>query len=170
MCPENSIAQLSAESLSVLSVLFSDFIPHSSLRKPLRLCVKKVARKGAERKRKRAQKNTNSLTTSIMRKLLTLFFGGWLLFTACSPTEETPDPSRLGYDFMPLEVGRYVDYDVFQVTYQLDQTRPDTQRYQLRELVADTLTTLNREKRRACSCARKTTWISSNCRCRRAKD
>ncbi|MCU0354251.1 MAG: hypothetical protein MUD08_11025 [Cytophagales bacterium] len=82
-----------------------------------------------------------------MQKIIALLVSG-LMLAACASSEETPDPSRLGYDFVPLEVGSYTDYDVFQVTYPFDQVevRPDTQRYQLRELVADTITTLNREK------------------------
>lgn len=63
-------------------------------------------------------------------------------FWACDPTVETPDPERLGYDFFPLETGQYTVYDVRQITYRLASI-PDTQRFQLKETVADTFTDLS---------------------------
>lgn len=60
---------------------------------------------------------------------------------ACGSSVEPADAGRLGYDFFPLETGRYAVYDVQQIVYRLG-SRPDTQRYQLRETVADTFTDL----------------------------
>ena len=63
-------------------------------------------------------------------------------FWACNSPVEPPDAGRLGHDFFPLETGRQAMYDVQRIVYKLG-SRPDTQRYQLRETVADTFTDLS---------------------------
>ncbi len=63
---------------------------------------------------------------------------------ACGPTVEMPDAQRLGIDFFPLETGRQAVYDVQRIVYRLG-SRPDTQRYQLRETVAEGFADLSGE-------------------------
>ena len=72
-----------------------------------------------------------------MRKLILIlgFFSGILLLTDCSSDNEI-DLSSVGYDYFPLEVGRYIDYQVEQEIYTADgQVTMDS--YQLRISVAD---------------------------------
>jgi len=80
-----------------------------------------------------------------MRKKVLIVIGILLTGWACHTPEEIPDPSRLGYDFFPLEFGQYAVYNVFRVEYRVG-ARPDTQRFQLKERVADTLTDLRNER------------------------
>jgi hypothetical protein len=63
-------------------------------------------------------------------------------FTACSTQTLDPSEVNLGVDFFPLEVGRYVDYQVENIEYRTI-TDPDTNRYQIRELIASEFTDIN---------------------------
>lgn len=55
---------------------------------------------------------------------------------ACESETLPPQNLRLGIDYFPLEVGRYAEYDVEAITFTVI-AEPDTQIYQLREVVAD---------------------------------
>ncbi len=55
---------------------------------------------------------------------------------ACESETLPPQNNRLGISYFPLEVGRYSDYQVETIEYSLI-SEPDTQQYQLREVVAD---------------------------------
>jgi len=58
------------------------------------------------------------------------------LLTACD-SETLPAPSeQAGSNFFPLEVGRFAEYTIERIDYTL-VSEPDTQRYLLREVVAD---------------------------------
>ncbi|MDJ1501500.1 hypothetical protein [Xanthocytophaga agilis] len=79
-----------------------------------------------------------------MSKKILFIIGALIIFWGCNSSEETPSPTRLGYDFYPLEVGQYAVYDIFEVKYQI-YTKPDTHTYQVKELVYDTITDLTNE-------------------------
>lgn len=71
-----------------------------------------------------------------------------LIFTlmgllSCNKTIE-PDDKRLGYIYFPLEIGKYITYEVDEKNY----TIVDSNRvfYQLKEIVADTFTNLSGQK------------------------
>ncbi|PKQ70143.1 hypothetical protein [Raineya orbicola] len=65
---------------------------------------------------------------------------------ACQKTLE-PDDKRLGYVYFPLEIGRYVIYNVEELTYRVPNNGiPQRRVYQLKEIVADTFTNLSGEK------------------------
>ncbi|MBC7921789.1 MAG: hypothetical protein H7Z75_11970 [Ferruginibacter sp.] len=70
---------------------------------------------------------------------ITVLLGG-LLVSACSKVAE-PLPNPLGYEYFPLEAGQFTIYDLTDVTYSLAQP-PLTQRYQIKEVVRDTFTSL----------------------------
>lgn len=55
---------------------------------------------------------------------------------SCESETIPPQTSRLGLDYFPLEVGNYAIYSVEAIEYSL-VAAPDTQQYQLREVVAD---------------------------------
>lgn len=55
---------------------------------------------------------------------------------ACESENLPPQNLRLGIDYFPMEVGRYAEYDVEAITFTVI-AEPDTQQYQLREVVAD---------------------------------
>lgn len=55
---------------------------------------------------------------------------------SCESETIPPQSSRLGIDYFPLEVGRYSIYKVEDIQYTL-VAEPDTQQYQLKEVVAD---------------------------------
>ncbi len=78
-----------------------------------------------------------------MRQPLLFFLGLFLAVGACTTPEEVPDPSRLSYDFYPLAVGQYSIYDIYQIRYQ--SSARDTQHYQIKEQVMDTLNDLTNE-------------------------
>ena len=50
-----------------------------------------------------------------------------------------PDISKFGYDFFPLETGRYKVYEVQEIVF-TDLELPDTLNYQLKELISDSVT------------------------------
>jgi hypothetical protein len=76
---------------------------------------------------------------SFMRHLLFCLLGG--LLCCCSETID-PDPSLVGYNYFPLEIGFYRTYQVNEITISLLEPT-DTSRYQRRALVADTFHTQN---------------------------
>ena len=57
---------------------------------------------------------------------------------ACRTPETTPvsQETRLGYDFFPLETGRFVEYEVSEIQYSLIAV-PTTVSYQLREVIRE---------------------------------
>jgi len=61
---------------------------------------------------------------------------GWILFS-CSDTLE---PSKIGFNYFPLEIGDYRIYQIQQIEYSLFAAT-DTAHYQLKELVVDTFST-----------------------------
>jgi hypothetical protein len=60
------------------------------------------------------------------------------LLTACSKLADVP-PGQAGYDYFPLETGRYIQYDLTDVTYSLTAP-PVTERYQIKEVVKEPFT------------------------------
>ena len=66
------------------------------------------------------------------------FFLGLLLLGCVSDDLPSPIPPVAGPDYFPLSVNRYAIYDVEDIRYTL-RDGADTNRYQLRELVADSL-------------------------------
>ncbi len=78
-----------------------------------------------------------------MQKRILLFLGILAVMWACNSPKETPSPTRLGYDFYPLEVGQYSIYDIYQIRFTPDNA--DTTNYQIKEQVIDTLIDANRE-------------------------
>lgn len=64
----------------------------------------------------------------------------FFLFTCTSESIDFAD--RLGYDYYPLEVGNYIDYQVEEINYSLT-LEPEIIRYQIRELVQSTFTDNN---------------------------
>ncbi len=74
-----------------------------------------------------------------MRNLIHSSFLLVILFcTSCETESIPPQNNRLGLTFFPLEVGNYAIYDVQDIRYVFGQA-PDTLRYQLKEIVADSM-------------------------------
>lgn len=67
-----------------------------------------------------------------------LFIVWLLLFSSCQTDPLEPDESRLGLDFFPLETGQYRIYDVEEIQYRITGNI-DTIRYQLKEIVEDSM-------------------------------
>ncbi|WP_420148385.1 hypothetical protein [Spirosoma sp.] len=65
--------------------------------------------------------------------LLNLF-----LFTGCQPV--TTEPVASGYDYFPLETGRYVIYDIQEQQYVINNGTPVNRTYQLKEVVGKSYT------------------------------
>ncbi|MCS6796593.1 MAG: hypothetical protein RMJ97_11365 [Raineya sp.] len=81
----------------------------------------------------------------ILKKCLGGIVAGIILVN-CQKTIE-PDGKRLGYDYFPLEIGRYVIYNVEENTYRTsDNGIPQRRFYQLKEIVVDTFTNLSGQK------------------------
>ncbi|WKN44643.1 hypothetical protein [Tunicatimonas pelagia] len=70
----------------------------------------------------------------MLRSLLWISLVGWLL--ACESETIEPSSARLGFSYFPIEVGNFREYAVQDISYSL-LNEPDTQRYFLREVVAD---------------------------------
>lgn len=73
-----------------------------------------------------------------MRAFISIALFAIALFSLWSCENETipPQSSQLGLDYFPLEVGRYAVYQIEDIEYSLT-AEPDTQQYQLKEIVAD---------------------------------
>jgi hypothetical protein len=67
-----------------------------------------------------------------------------MLFTACSKLTEV-SPGQVGYDYLPLELGRFAIYDATDISYSLTGA-PVTQVYQIKEVVRDTFSDLAGQK------------------------
>jgi len=67
----------------------------------------------------------------------------WLLY-ACEPETIAPSSTQLGFSYFPIEVGSFREYTVQDISYGL-LNEPDTQRYFLREVVADSFPGQGRE-------------------------
>lgn len=63
---------------------------------------------------------------------------------SCESRKVEPDPSRLGYDYFPLETGRYSIFDVHQTYYSL-ATEPVIHIYQVKDEVSESFTDLSGE-------------------------
>jgi len=59
-------------------------------------------------------------------------------------SEITPRPELVGLNFIQLEKGRYIDYEITEIRFFVVED-PETLYYQLREIVADTFTDLEGE-------------------------
>lgn len=62
-------------------------------------------------------------------------------FASCESKKVEPDPSRLGYDYFPLETGNYAIFDVHETYYALT-ANPITRIYQVKNEVAESFTDL----------------------------
>jgi hypothetical protein len=62
-------------------------------------------------------------------------------FASCESKKVEPDPSRLGYDYFPLETGNYTIFDVHETYYALT-ANPITRIYQVKDEVAESFTDL----------------------------
>ncbi len=79
-------------------------------------------------------------------KTLALSLVSVISISACQRSIE-PDDKRLGYAYFPLEIGRYIVYNVEENTYRIsDNGVPQTRFYQLKEIITDTFTNLSGEK------------------------
>jgi hypothetical protein len=65
-------------------------------------------------------------------------------FASCESKKVEPDPSRLGYDYFPLETGNYAIFDVQEIYYALT-ANPITREYQIKDEVAESFTDLSGE-------------------------
>ncbi len=70
----------------------------------------------------------------ILRSFLWVSLVCWLL--ACESETIEPSLTQLGLSYFPVEVGSYREYTIQDISYGL-LNEPDTQRYFLREVVAD---------------------------------
>ncbi len=73
-----------------------------------------------------------------------LFFGGLFCLTSCQNNAKT-EPLAFGYEFFPLEIGRYVIYEVEKTNYLSNQSII-RENYQLKEEVVDTFTSTSKVK------------------------
>ncbi|EAY30888.1 hypothetical protein [Microscilla marina] len=85
----------------------------------------------------RYQSNFTQILTYILFSLIVSS-----TFTACSTKPLDPDSIELGTTFFPLETGRYIDYQVEDIQFTLIND-PDTNRYQIRELIAEEFQDIN---------------------------
>jgi len=53
--------------------------------------------------------------------------------------------TSMGYDYYPLIIGKYIIYNVTQITIDVQASRYDTVKYQLRELLVDTIFSNNKD-------------------------
>lgn len=63
-----------------------------------------------------------------------------ILFLLVGCQSDNADPVSSGYDYFPLETGRYVIYDVDERQYSLNATMPVQRTYQLKEVVGTAYT------------------------------
>lgn len=78
-----------------------------------------------------------------INKLIIAFFWCVGMFS-CQNSAKTPFPAY-GYEFFPLEIGRYVIYDVNKTVYNLDGSVSKSN-YQLKESVVDRFTSATRQE------------------------
>ena len=69
-------------------------------------------------------------------KIIFAFFSIVLLWFACNTRELLPDPTRVGFDFFPLQVGDFRVYQVEEITKSV-LFGYDTARFQLKESLVD---------------------------------
>ena len=79
----------------------------------------------------------NNPTKPLLYVLFTFILGSSL--GSCNVGTLEPENADLGLEYFPLEVGRYIDYQVEDIQYTL-LNPPDTNRYQIRELIAEEFT------------------------------
>jgi hypothetical protein len=97
-------------------------------------------------KRCRFSKPTPFLKTKTNMKYIFLILAGLLFLSSCDETSENLN-LNYGYDYYPLEMGKYIIYDVDSITYDptSNNTNIDTTSYQVKEEIVDT--TLDNEGR-----------------------
>ena len=91
-----------------------------------------------------------------------VLLGLLLLIGSCNETKEISQED-LGYDFYPLNVGRYNIYDVEEINYLI--TGFDTAVYQLREIIIDSIPSIDQTRyllRRDIRMDETQTWISDS--------
>lgn len=66
-------------------------------------------------------------------------------FSSCSTNNNIIPRLNYNYEYYPLQVGKYVIYDVTDTIYQFSKP-PAPSKYQLKYLIADTFNTLNNQK------------------------
>ena len=79
----------------------------------------------------------NNPTKLLLYVLFTLILGSTL--GSCNVGNLEPEDTNLGLEFFPLEAGRYIDYQVEDIQYTV-LNPPDTNRYQIRELIGEEFT------------------------------
>lgn len=78
-----------------------------------------------------------------MKKLLAylLYSLAILALPACGDKNLEPDKNLLGYDYFPLDIGQYIDYDVKTTSY-FPNNPTVTEQFQMRELLIETYTSV----------------------------
>ncbi|OJJ22527.1 hypothetical protein BKI52_07550 [marine bacterium AO1-C] len=79
----------------------------------------------------------NNPSKLLLYLLLTFVIGSSL--GSCSTGTLEPTNANLGLEYFPLEVGSYIDYQVEDIQFTI-LNPPDTNRYQIRELIKDEFT------------------------------
>ena len=72
----------------------------------------------------------------LMFVIVTSFLG------ACKTGTLEPEGANLGWEYFPLETGRYIDYQVEDIQFSI-LNPPDTNRYQIRELIGEEFADIN---------------------------
>ncbi len=67
---------------------------------------------------------------------LPIVFGA-LLFTACRKRSIPPEDISLGYDYVPLEIGKYIIYDVDSIIYNDFTLTTDTFKMEMKDEIAE---------------------------------
>ncbi|HEY8401374.1 MAG TPA: hypothetical protein VIK89_08940 [Cytophagaceae bacterium] len=72
-----------------------------------------------------------------MKQIFLIFITAFTLYGlhSCKPTEVTPDPSLLGYDYAPIDSGSYWIYDVIRIEY--DPLEPVYDTFELKEVIGE---------------------------------
>ena len=74
----------------------------------------------------------------LMRNILFFILLAGVMIFSCKKDASTAPSVDLGYNYFPTEVGRYVIYEVDSIAYDDKTHPPDTTRYLLKEVIADT--------------------------------
>lgn len=74
-----------------------------------------------------------------------IFFSLLILGIISCESNVDPNPNLIGANFYPIQTGNYIDYEIQELNYQVVSDIADTVRYQLRELVFDSIIGLDNE-------------------------